>query len=96
METRREYDLIVIMNPELPLEDAKEKLELILKELNIEIKKSEILGRKDLQYERKKYQNGLFLEYTLSFEPEKSSELQYRLNIDSNVLQYFLKNLLKK
>lgn len=96
MELKRDYDLIVIMNPELTIEEAKEKMDIIFKELNIEIKKSEILGRKELQYERKKFKSGLFLEYTLSFEPEKSSDLQYRLNIDSYVLQYFLKNLLKK
>jgi ribosomal protein S6 len=96
METKREYDLIVIMNPELALEQAKEELESILKEFNVEIKVADVLGRKDLLYERKKYTNGLYLEYKILLNKEKASELQYRFNIHNNVLQYFLKNLAKK
>jgi len=96
MVTKREYDLIVIMNPELALEQAKEELESILKEFNAEIKIADVLGRKDLQYERKKYTNGLYLEYKILLDKAKASELQYRLNIHNNVLQYFLKNLAKK
>ncbi|GIX43332.1 MAG: hypothetical protein KatS3mg129_3065 [Leptospiraceae bacterium] len=96
METKREYDLIIIMNPELALEQAKEEVETILKEFNAEIKASEVLGRKDLQYERKKYNSGLYLEYRILLNKEKAFELQYRFNITNNVLQYFLKNLAKK
>jgi ribosomal protein S6 len=96
METKREYHLIIIMNPELALEQAKEEVESILKEFKAEIKKSEVLGRKDLQYERKKYTSGLYLEYQILLEKDKAQELQRLLNIKNNVLQYFLKNLAKK
>ncbi len=96
MNQTREYHLIIIMNPELSLEQAKEEIENILKEFQAEIKQSEILGRKDLNYERKKYTTGLYFTYTILLDKDKASELQKRLNIRANVLQYFLKSFVKK
>ncbi len=92
----RDYDLIVILNPDLGLETAKEELEKILKEFNVKINNLKILGRKELNYERKKYKNGIYIECNLSMDKNLASELIFQLNIHSNVLQYFLKNLQKK
>ncbi len=90
------YDLIIIMNPELSLEKAKEKIESVLKEFNAEIISSELKGRKELQYERKKMNYGIFYHYQIQLDKNQSSELQKRLNIQADVLQFFLKNLVKK
>lgn len=92
----REYDLIVILNPELGIEVAKEEMEKIFKELNIKIQNFKNIGRKELQYERKKHKTGIYFEYTLEMEKNIANQLHYRLNIHNNVLQHFLKNLAKQ
>lgn len=94
--TIREYDLIVILSPDLGLETAKEELETILKELNIKINSLKILGGKELNYERKKHKTGIYIECNLSIDKNLANELIFRLNIHNHVLQYFLKNLQKK
>ncbi|MFN3603380.1 MAG: 30S ribosomal protein S6 [Leptonema sp. (in: bacteria)] len=95
-ENLREYDLIVILNPELGIEAAKEEVEGLFKDLNIKVKEFKNLGRRELNYERKKYKTGIYLKYNLLMDKSVANELIFRLNIQNQVLHYFFKNLAKK
>lgn len=93
---KREYELIAIVTPEVSLEQAKEIVEGILKDFEATITHLEVKGRQDLQYERKKHSSGIFVEVRFLMDKNKAPELQYRLNIHLQLLQFFLKNLARK
>jgi small subunit ribosomal protein S6 len=95
----RNYELILVVSPELPAEEQKEKLEKIKKiitSLKGEIKKTEEWGKKQLAYPIKKSEMGYYFLWEIQL-PEKSlGELNQKLRIEESLLRYLIVKIGKR
>lgn len=95
----RDYELTLVISPELPAEKQKEKLEKIKKiitSLKGEIKKTEEWGKKQLAYPIKKSEMGYYFLWEVQL-PEKSlEELNQKLRIEESLLRYLIVKIEKR
>ncbi|MCS7205002.1 MAG: 30S ribosomal protein S6 [Leptospiraceae bacterium] len=92
----REYELVVILSPELSIEQAKETLEEIFQEFQVKNLNLDIKGRQDLQYERRKFTSGIYVFGDFIMDKNKTSELKFKLQTHPKILQFYLKKSSKK
>lgn len=85
----REYELMVILNPEVEdqaVEPTLSKfLEIVTKD-NGTIDKMDIWGRRRLAYEIQKKTEGIYAVVNFTSTPESAAELDRRLNLNESVI----------
>ncbi|GAA1045770.1 MULTISPECIES: 30S ribosomal protein S6 [Rothia] len=86
----REYELMVILNPEVEdqaVEPTLSKfLEIVTKD-NGTIDKMDIWGRRRLAYEIQKKTEGIYAVVNFTSTPESAAELDRRLNLNESVMR---------
>lgn len=86
----REYELMVILNPEVEeraVEPTLKKfLEVVTKE-NGTVDKLDIWGRRRLAYEIQKKSEGIYAVVNFTAEPQTAKELDRVLNLNENIMR---------
>ncbi len=92
----KKYELMVILKPLLP-EDIRfgiqKKLEKLVKTSGGEITKLDPWGKRHLAYPIKKHDEGYYLVYQLTLDPEFSDKFQGELKLMNDILRFLLINL---
>ncbi|MEI2732090.1 MAG: 30S ribosomal protein S6 [Dermatophilaceae bacterium] len=86
----RQYELMVILDPELDdrnLAPQLEKLLAVVKKDGGSIDTVDIWGRRRLAYDIKKKSEGIYAVITMSAEPATAQELDRQLNLNEAVLR---------
>jgi len=89
----RNYDLVVILDPEIKAEEQEKLLSKIKKFItDAEGKVSEVKewGKKQLTYLISKKETGLFVELNLSLPSESAPFLRQKLQTEEKILRYLL------
>ncbi|MBD3270732.1 30S ribosomal protein S6 [Candidatus Peregrinibacteria bacterium] len=86
------YELMIIISMDNGLQEAKKTLESIKKQLQADGKIffEDVWGERDLAYTMKKQDKGFYAVYNFSFNPEKVSELETNLRLDTQVIRHLL------
>lgn len=91
--TLRDYELIVIANPELDEENHNttiNKIEQFISEREGSIADTERWGKKRLAYPIKNFHEGNYTLSQVKLKPETTSELEASLQISEEILRYLL------
>lgn len=92
----KKYELMVILKPLLP-EDIRfgiqKKLEKLVKTSGGEVTKLDAWGKRHLAYPIKKHDEGYYLVYQLTLDPEFSDKFQGELKLMNDILRFLLINL---
>jgi len=95
----RDYELALVVSPELTAEKQKEKLEKIKKiiaSLKGEVKKTEEWGKRQLAYPIRKSEMGYYFLWEIQL-PEKSlEEFNQKLKIEEGLLRYLIVKIEKR
>jgi small subunit ribosomal protein S6 len=95
----RDYELVLIVSPDLSSEKQKEQLEKVKKiitGLKGEVKKTEEWGKKQLAYPIRKNEMGYYFLWKVQL-PEKSlEELNQKLRIEERLLRYLIVKVEKR
>jgi small subunit ribosomal protein S6 len=89
----RNYELTVILNPDIAEEDVPqtmEKLSDLIAKNGGEITDTEQWGRRKLSYPIKHHAEGNYVIMKLGLEPEKTTQLENDLNIVEDYLRHLL------
>lgn len=92
----RNYELVVILDPELKDEEQEKLLEKIKKFIsNFEgkISQEKKWGSKELAYPVFKRKTGIFYWFLFSLPSEKTSALKQKIVLEESVLRYLLVNI---
>ena len=86
----RQYELMVILDPELDDRTVQPSLERFLKVVTTDggsVDKVDIWGRRRLAYEIKKKSEGIYAVVNFTSEPATAKELDRQLNLNEAVLR---------
>lgn len=89
----RNYDLVVILDPEIKAEEQEKLLSKIKKFISdaegkiLEVKE---WGKKQLAYPVSKKETGLFVEFSFSFPSQSAPFLRQKLQTEEKILRYLL------
>jgi small subunit ribosomal protein S6 len=89
----RDYELVVILSPELADEDvpaAIDRLSQLIGDRGGEVKEIDRWGRRKLAYPIKKHLEGNYLVTQVRLDPDRASEVEAGLRISEEVLRHLL------
>jgi small subunit ribosomal protein S6 len=89
----REYELVVILSPELVEEDvpaAIDRLSQLIADRGGEVKDVDRWGRRKLAYPIKKHLEGNYLVTQVMLDPNRTSDVEAALRISEEVLRHLL------
>lgn len=89
----RDYELVVILSPELAEEDlpaAIDRLSQLIVDRGGEVKDVNRWGRRKLAYPIKKHVEGSYLVTQVRLDPNRALEVEAGLNISEEVLRHLL------
>jgi len=89
----RNYELVVILDPELEVEGQEkllEKIKQLVTEPEGEVAEIKKWGKKELAYPILKKRAGFFVEIKLSVPREAISSLKQKLQLEKKILRYLL------
>jgi small subunit ribosomal protein S6 len=89
----REYELVVILSPELAEEDvpaAIDRLSQLIADRGGEVKDVDRWGRRKLAYPINKHLEGNFLVTQVRLDPNRTSDVEAGLRISEEVLRHLL------
>jgi len=95
----RDYELTLVVSPELTAKKQKEQLEKIKKiitGLKGEVKETEEWGRKQLAYPIKKSEMGYYFWWKIQLPEESLEELNQKLRIEEGLLRYLVVKIEKR
>jgi len=89
---KRNYELVVIFEPEIKAEEKEELLKKIKKIISKEdkIKEEKEWGRKELAYPIRKQRVGIFYWFSFSADPSLPLSLKKILSLEEKILRYLL------
>lgn len=89
----RDYELVVILSPELAEEDlpaAIDRLSQLIVDRGGEVKDVDRWGRRKLAYPINKHLEGNYLVTQVRLEPDRTSDVEAGLRISEEVLRHLL------
>ena len=90
----RQYELIVILSPELAEEDVPDAIDRLIRrpveDRGGEISEVDNLGHRKLAYPIEKKSEGNYVLTQLRLDPQKTAELEQRLTISEQVMRHLL------
>jgi small subunit ribosomal protein S6 len=89
----RDYELVVILSPELAEEDipaAIDRLSQLIVDRGGEVKDVDRWGRRKLAYPIKKHLEGNYLVTQVRLDPNRASDVEAGLRISEEVLRHLL------
>ena len=89
----REYELVVILSPELAEEDvpaAIDRLSQLIADRGGEVKDVDRWGRRKLAYPIKKHLEGNYLVTQVKLDPNRTSDVEAALRISEEVVRHLL------
>jgi small subunit ribosomal protein S6 len=89
----REYELVVILSPELAEEDvpaAIDRVSQLIADRGGEVKDVDRWGRRKLAYPIKKHLEGNYLVTQVRLDPNRTSDVEAALRISEEVLRHLL------
>lgn len=89
----REYELTLIIEPDLAEKEQKRLLEKVkewLEKGKAKIEKEEIWGKKKLAYPINKKEEGIYVFYLLKLEISSLAELEKKLKLEEKILRYLI------
>jgi small subunit ribosomal protein S6 len=89
----RDYELVVILSPELAEEDipaAIDRLSQLIVDRGGEVKDVDRWGRRKLAYPIKKHLEGNYLVTQVRLDPNRTSDVEAGLRISEEVLRHLL------
>lgn len=89
----RKYELVVILNPSVDPTDAKKVDGIIRKLLGTDFRyviKLTVIGKKQLAYEIKGYQDGVYVEVILEAPKIDNKEINKQTRLMSDIIRYSL------
>ena len=89
----RDYELVVILSPELAEEDvpaAIDRLSQLISDRGGEVKDVDRWGRRKLAYPINKHLEGNYLVTQVRLEPDRTSDVEAGLRISEEVLRHLL------
>jgi small subunit ribosomal protein S6 len=89
----RDYELVVILSPELAEEDvpaAIDRFSQLIADRGGEVKDIERWGRRKLAYPIKKHLEGNYLVTQVKLDPDRTSDVEAGLRISEEVLRHLL------
>ena len=88
----REYELAVLLHPDLEIDQAKAlgKIDKMIAELKGKVISGDDWGKRKLAYPIARQQFGLYFFYILELEPAKVAELERYLKLSNEVLRYLV------
>lgn len=92
------YELMVILKPLLP-EDIRtgvtNKIEALIKKAKGKVDSQDVWGKRHLAYPIKKHEEGYYIVYKLSLDPDFVVEFQKELKLLSDILRSLLSKIEK-
>lgn len=89
----KKYELMVILKPLLP-EDIRSgiqsKLEKFIKDHKGEVQNLDVWGKKHLAYPINKHEEGYYMVYNLTLDPNFSDKFQNELKLMNDILRFIL------
>lgn len=89
----RDYELTLVVGPDLTSENQKEllaKIKKIVSDLKGEVKESKDWGKKELAYPIKKTHFGCFFLWLISLREETVDQLDKKIRLEENIIRYLL------
>ena len=89
----RQYELILIVQPDLDEEQTNEvinRIQSMITENDGEILKTDIWGSRQLAYEIQDFREGFYVYMDVSFTPEFGTELKQNLRYIEPIIRYML------
>lgn len=89
----RDYELVLIMSPELAEEEVPAAIERISQAVASrggEVKEVDRWGRRKLAYPIKRHHEGTYLLAQLKLDPSRTAELEAGLHISEEVIRHLL------
>mgnify|MGYP001413874870 CR=1 FL=1 len=89
----RDYELMVILRPELPEDERSAQLETIQRWVGStsgQLENIDEWGRRRLMYEIDNERDGYYLVYKLKLPADAPAELERNLRINENILRYLI------
>lgn len=89
----RQYELILIVQPDLDEESAKgviDRVKNMITENGGDIVKEEVWGSKQLAYEIKDFREGYYVYMDVAFKPEFGTTLKQSLRYIESIIRYTL------
>lgn len=89
----REYELIVIINPEVPEEEVPASIDKISEFITTRggtVSEVNRWGKRKLAYPINHYREGNYVLTRLKLDPRKAPELEANLRIQENILRHLL------
>ncbi|WP_438433628.1 30S ribosomal protein S6 [Gorillibacterium sp. sgz500922] len=91
----RKYEVMYIVRPdaeEQAFQAAVEKFQTIITNGGGEVTKSEVMGKRRLAYEIKKFRDGFYVLVNFTAEPAVVAELERVMKISDEVIRYLIIN----
>ena len=89
----RDYELTLIVDPDLTSEKQKklqEKIKKVITDLKGEVKKVAEWGKKELTYPIKKKDVGYYFLWNLKLSSKAASKLESKLKLEEGLMRYLL------
>lgn len=89
----REYELVVILSPEVPEDEvpaAVERIQQSIRSRGGEVTEVDHWGRRKLAYPIQRYTEGNYLITHIRMDPERTKELEAGLQISEEVIRHLL------
>ncbi|MGB9637596.1 MAG: 30S ribosomal protein S6 [Microgenomates group bacterium] len=89
----RKYDLVVILDPEIPTEEQEKlltKIKKFITDFDGKLLKEKKWGKSELAYPISKKKVGFFMEFSFSFSPTNIRFLKQKLQAEEKILRYLL------
>ncbi|MEK3790085.1 MULTISPECIES: 30S ribosomal protein S6 [Paenibacillus] len=91
----RKYEVMYIIRPDIEQEAvqaAVEKFQGIISNGGGEITKHDVIGKRRLAYEIKKFRDGSFVLVNFTAEPAVVTEMERQMKISDDVIRYLITN----
>lgn len=95
----RNYELVLVLNPELGEEQVKDSLasiQKLIESLKGKVKKTTDWGKKELSYLIKKHNQGRYFLLLLEFPPESIVKLEQKFKLEEKLIRYLIVNVKEK
>lgn len=89
----RDYELVLVIDPELSGEDQKKllaKVQKIVEDLKGKVEKKDEWGRKELAYPIKKKNLGYYFLLAIKLPPEAPAQVDKKLKLEEKIIRYLL------
>jgi small subunit ribosomal protein S6 len=89
----RDYELVLVIDPEISGVDQKKlitKIKKIIEELKGKVEKTEEWGKKKFAYPMKKKSLGYYFLWMVKLPPEGPSEMEKQLKLEEKLIRYLL------